>query len=296
MKRKIIDIDQEKCTGCGLCIPDCPEGALQIIDGKARLVSDLFCDGLGACIGTCPEGAICVIEREAGPYDEKAVMATIAPQGEAVIKAHLEHLIGHGEKDLYRQAIEYLTANAVPVPRHDTAGGHAGAAESVPTGCPGSAARSLPRRDAGESERAARTESELRQWPVQLKLLNAAASYFDDADLLISGDCVPFAYADFHRDFLRDKIAIIFCPKLDTDVEGYVTKLAEIFSQHTIRSITVLHMEVPCCSGVRYVVDQALKRSGKEIPVKEQTILITGQVAAEGERTVRRRTPPGHQE
>jgi len=116
MKRKIIDIDQEKCTGCGLCIPDCPEGALQIIDGKARLVSDLFCDGLGACIGTCPEGAICVIEREAGPYDEKAVMATIAPQGEAVIKAHLEHLIGHGEKDLYRQAIEYLTANAVPVP------------------------------------------------------------------------------------------------------------------------------------------------------------------------------------
>ncbi|WP_292730726.1 ATP-binding protein [Methanoculleus sp.] len=296
MKRKIIDIDQEKCTGCGLCIPDCPEGALQIIDGKARLVSDLFCDGLGACIGTCPEGAICVIEREAGPYDEKAVMATIAPQGEAVIKAHLEHLIGHGEKDLYRQAIEYLTANAVPVPRHDTAGGHAGATESVPTGCPGSAARSLPRGNAGESERAARTESELRQWPVQLKLLNAAASYFDDADLLISGDCVPFAYADFHRDFLRDKIAIIFCPKLDTDVEGYVTKLAEIFSQHTIRSITVLHMEVPCCSGVRYVVDQALKRSGKEIPVKEQTILITGQVAAEGERTVWRRTPPGHQE
>ncbi|MDK2988865.1 MAG: hypothetical protein PWR16_394 [Methanoculleus sp.] len=289
MKRKIIDIDQEKCTGCGLCIPDCPEGALQIIDGKARLVSDLFCDGLGACIGTCPEGAICVIEREAGPYDEKAVMATIAPQGEAVIKAHLEHLIGHGEVDLYRQAIEYLTANAIPVPRHDTAGGHAGVAESVPAGCPGSASRSLPRGNAGERERAARTESELRQWPVQLKLLNAAASYFDDADHLISGDCVPFAYADFHRDFLRDRIVIMFCPKLDTDVEGYVTKLAEIFSQHAIRSITVLHMEVPCCSGVRYVVNQALKRSENEIPVKEHTILISGRVAEEGEGTARRR-------
>jgi ferredoxin len=281
MKRKIIDIDEEKCTGCGLCIPDCPEGALQIIDGKARLVSDLFCDGLGACIGTCPEGAICVVEREAGPYDERAVMAKIVPQGEAVIRAHLEHLLGHGEEELYREAIDYLTANGVPVPQHDTAVGRAE--------YPGSAERSLPRREAEKRERAEQIESELRQWPVQLKLLNPAASYFDDADLLVSGDCVPFAYADFHRDFLRDKIVILFCPKLDTDVEEYVTKLAEIFSQHAIRSITVLHMEVPCCSGVRYVVDQALKRSEKEIPVKEHTILISGRVAEEGERTIQRR-------
>ncbi|MCM2466866.1 ATP-binding protein [Methanoculleus oceani] len=281
MKRKIIEIDEEKCTGCGLCIPDCPEGALQIIDGKARLVSDLFCDGLGACIGTCPEGAICVVEREAGPYDEKAVMAKIAPQGEAVVRAHLEHLLGHGEEDLYREAIEYLTANGIPVPQHDTAADRAA--------CPGSAAVSLPRGETAARERAGRIESELRQWPIQLKLLNPAASYFDDADLLISGDCVPFAYADFHRDFLRDKIVILFCPKLDADVEGYVTKLAEIFSQHAIRSITVLHMEVPCCSGVRYVVDEALKRSEKEIPVKEHTILISGRVAEEGERTIGRR-------
>ncbi|WP_067075591.1 ATP-binding protein [Methanoculleus horonobensis] len=281
MKRKIIDIDEEKCTGCGLCIPDCPEGALQIIDGKARLVSDLFCDGLGACIGTCPEGAICVVEREAGPYDERAVMEKIVPQGEGVIRAHLEHLLGHGEEGLYREAVEYLNTKGIPVPEHGTAGG--GAA------CPGSAARSLPRRETTEGERAGRIESELRQWPIQLQLLNPAASYFDDADLLVSGDCVPFAYADFHRDFLRDKIVILFCPKLDSNVEGYVTKLAEIFSQHAIRSITVLHMEVPCCSGVRYVVDQALERSGKEIPVNEHTILISGRVAEEGERTAQRR-------
>ena len=283
MKRKIIDIDEEKCTGCGLCIPDCPEGALQIIDGKARLVSDLFCDGLGACIGTCPEGAICVIEREAEPYDEKAVMAEkIVPQGEAVLRAHLEHLLGHGEMELYRQAVEYLTANAIPIPKHEIA--------EVAGVCPGSAARSLSRADTMDRERAARTESELRQWPVQLKLLNPRASYFEGADLLISGDCVPFAYADFHRDFLRDRIAIAFCPKLDTDIDGYVAKLAEVFSQHAVRSITVLHMEVPCCSGVRYVVDRALERSGKEVPVNEYTVTLQGR-AEEGSR-VRRRIPP----
>ena len=279
MKRKIIDIDEEKCTGCGLCIPDCPEGALQIIDGKARLVSDLFCDGLGACIGTCPEGAICVVEREAEPYDEEAVMAEkIVPKGEAVIRAHLEHLLSHGEMGFYRQAIEYLTANAIAIPDHE--------AEGVAGACPGSAARSLSRADATDDrEPATRTESELRQWPVQLKLLNPRASYFEGADLLISGDCVPFAYADFHRDFLRNRVAIVFCPKLDTDIEGYIAKLAEVFAQHTVRSVTVLHMEVPCCSGVRYVVDQALERSGKAVPVNEYTITLQGQA--------RRRTPPG---
>jgi ferredoxin len=282
MKRKIIDIDQEKCTGCGQCIPDCPEGALQLIEGKVRLVSDLFCDGLGACIGTCPEGAIAVIEREAGPYDEKAVMEKIAPQGEAVIRAHLEHLIGHGEAELYRQAVEYLNEHDIPIPDHEIAEVHAEPVQHAPpdhTGCPGSAVKSITRGRHAEDLERTEGESELRQWPIQLKLLNPGASYFDNADLLVSGDCVPFAYADFHRDFLADKIIIMFCPKLDSDVDGYITKMADILSRHTIRSITVLHMEVPCCSGVRYVVDQALKRSGKEIPVKEHTILISGQVA-----------------
>ncbi|WP_292518244.1 4Fe-4S binding protein [Methanoculleus sp.] len=283
MKRKIIDIDEEKCTGCGLCIPDCPEGALQVIDGKARLVSDLFCDGLGACIGTCPEGAICVVEREAGPYDEKAVMARIVPQGEAVIRAHLEHLLGHGEEGLYRQAVEYLTANGIPVPQHGAAAEHAA--------CPGTVARSILAEETAETEPAPQARSELRQWPVQLTLANPAAAYFDDADLLVSGDCVPFAYPEFHRNFLRDRILLIFCPKLDADVPGYVTKLADIFSRHTVRSVTVIHMEVPCCSGVRYVVDEALKRAGKEIPVAEQTVTLQGEVV-EGSR-VRRRGPGG---
>ena len=281
MKRKIIDIDQKKCTGCGKCIPDCPEGALQLIDGKARLVSDLFCDGLGACMGTCPEGAIAVIEREAGAYDEKAVMENVVPQGPAVIKAHLEHLIGHGE-NLYDQAIEYLNEHHIPVPSHLIPGSATEMGScSHPSfaGCPGSAARSIQRRARdGYRQQPGETGSELRQWPVQLKLLNPEAHYFDDADLLIAADCVPFAYAGFHRDFLKDRIVIILCPKLDTDIEGYITKLKEIFSLHEIRSITILHMEVPCCSGVTYIIDQALKGSGKNIPVQEYTVMIDGGV------------------
>ncbi len=154
-------------------------------------------------------------------------------------------------------------------------------------------ARSIPEREAAETGRAARFGSALRQWPVQLTLVNPAAPYFDDADLLVSGDCVPpFAYPEFHRDFLQGgKILIIFCPKLDADIEGYVTKLAEIFSRHTIRSITVLHMEVPCCGGVRYVVDEALKRAKKEIPVAEQTITLQGE-AVEGSMVRPPRAPP----
>jgi len=282
MKRKIIHIDGEKCTGCGQCIPDCPEGALQMIEGKARLVSDLFCDGLGACMGTCPEGAISVIEREAVAYDEKAVMENVVPQGPAVIAAHLEHHLAHGEQDLYRQAMEYLKEHQIPVPAHRSPlchPGHAPGGHPSFAGCPGSVARSISRNPPGESRLPSGTPaSELRQWPVQLKLLNPRAPYFDNADLLITADCVPFAYGDFHRDFLKDKIVIIFCPKLDTDIDGYITKLADILSHHAIRFITILHMEVPCCSGVTYVVDQALERSGKKIPVKECTISIDGQV------------------
>lgn len=280
MKRKIISIDEEKCTGCGLCIPDCPEGALQIIEGKARLVSDLFCDGLGACIGTCPEGAISVIEREAGAYDESAVMETIARQGAAVIKAHLEHLSGHGQTALYNEAIEYLIEHFIPIPDHQVAERRSSSANPHPSpfaGCPGAEARSITREEHGAGEnRSKRSESELRQWPLQLKLLNPAAPYFDNADLLLAADCVPFAYADFHQDFLRDRIVIIFCPKLDTDIEGYVSKLAEILSLHTINSITVVHMEVPCCSGVKYVLDQAMEKAGKKVPVKDITISIQG--------------------
>jgi NAD-dependent dihydropyrimidine dehydrogenase PreA subunit len=302
MKRKIITIDETKCTGCGQCIPDCPEGALQLIDGKARLVSDLFCDGLGACIGTCPEGAISVIEREAVPYNEKTVMANIAKQGAPVIKAHLEHLAGHGQTDFYNQAIEFLIEQTIPIPEHaapdrkvkgaSPCGGHhsagrmgegvchAGPHEPNPfAGCPGAAARSIARTPgSGPRQPSGTTASELRQWPVQLALLNPGAPYFENADLLVSADCVPFAYPGFHTDLLQGKILIIFCPKLDADIDGYIEKLAEIFRLHPIKSITIAHMEVPCCGGVRFVVGKAMEKVGVKIPVTEKTISINGEI------------------
>jgi Pyruvate/2-oxoacid:ferredoxin oxidoreductase delta subunit len=305
MKRKIISIDETKCTGCGQCIPDCPEGALQLIDGKARLVSDLFCDGLGACIGTCPEGAISIVEREAVPYDEKTVMATITKQGAPVIRAHLEHLAGHGQTALYNQAIEYLRENGIPIPDHAapdrrntpahpctllSAAGRTGEGVCHPephpdhpfAGCPGSAARSIHREGSGRGmphqPKAGQTASELRQWPVQLALLNPAAPYFDNADLLVSADCAPFAYPGFHAELLRGRILIIFCPKLDADIDGYIEKMAEIFTRDTIKSITVARMEVPCCGGVRHVVEKALEKAGKTIPIEEKTITIEGNV------------------
>jgi NAD-dependent dihydropyrimidine dehydrogenase PreA subunit/phosphohistidine swiveling domain-containing protein len=300
MKRKIISIDDTKCTGCGQCIPDCPEGALQLIEGKARLVSDLSCDGLGACIGTCPEGAITIIEREAVPYDEWRVMETIAKQGAPVIKAHLEHLAGHGQNEYYNEAIEYLIENNIGIPDHagpkprkpapfgtqtarsdSPAVCHAGPHEPNPfAGCPGSAARSIPHDDprTGPRQPASTGPSELRQWPVQLALVNPSDPYFDNADLLVSADCVPFAYSGFHAEFLKGRILIIFCPKLDADIDGYIEKLAAIFTGHTIRTITLLHMEVPCCNGVRYVVEKALAKAGVTIPVEEKTITIEGRL------------------
>lgn len=283
MKRKIINIDENKCNGCGLCIPDCPEGALQLIDGKARLISDLFCDGLGACIGTCPEGAITVIEREAEPYDEAKVMSNIVRQGEPVIQAHLEHLADHGETDLYNQAVDYLKKNNINIPEQKKAEcvSESGQPHASPfASCPGTAATSIKRETSTEKYRETeKIDSELRQWPVQLKLLNPAAPYFNKADLLIAADCTPFAYGDFHRDFLKDKIAIMFCPKLDPDIDEYIDKMAAIISMHEIKSITIARMEVPCCSGVNYVIEQAMNKAGKEIPLKEYVITINGEAA-----------------
>lgn len=283
MKRKIISIDEEKCTGCGQCIPDCPEGALRIIEGKARLVSDLFCDGLGACIGTCPEGAISVIEREAGAYDENAVMEKIVSQGVAVITAHLEHLTSHREGELYHQALAYLHDHRIAVPPHKKPFVHHGSSSGPSPGCPGSAARPIPRADTptrGEPDSPA--SSELRQWPVQLALLYPDAAYFDDADLLIAADCTPFAYAGFHRELLAGKILIIFCPKLDADIPGYIQKLAEILSRHRIRSATLVHMEVPCCSGIAQVWAAAMNQAGVRVPVTDVTITIQGEIQQQG--------------
>ena len=269
MKRSIIEIDEEKCNGCGKCIPNCPEGALQIIDGKARLISDLFCDGLGACVGECPLGAIRTVEREAEPYDERKVMANIVKQGANTIAAHLKHLKSHGELKLYNIAVEYLKEHSIPVP--DLEGG------KLPCGCPGTLAKLL-KRDVPKVEDLGGGASALRQWPVQLKLLNPMAEYFDDAELLISADCVAHAYGAFHRDLLAGRILVVFCPKLDSDLEGYVEKLAQIFTNHNIRSITVARMTVPCCGGTVAIVEKALERAGKKIPLTVRTVGLNGEM------------------
>ncbi len=278
MKRSVITIDEDKCNGCGLCVPDCPEGALQMIDGKARLVSDLFCDGLGACLKTCPEGALTVEEREAEPYSERRVMENVVKHGANVVKAHLRHLKDHGEMKYLREAVEYLQESGIPVPDHEDT-----ASAGQPCGCPGSAAMDM--RD-GNAERGAggtcvSVESELRQWPVQLKLLNPAADYFEGAHLLLAADCVPFAYGNFHRDFLFNRIVIMFCPKLDPYIDEYIDKLAAILSLHDIKSITVARMEVPCCGGVKVVLERAMAKAGKHIPVRETVIGIRGNILNE---------------
>ena len=266
MKRQIIEIDEAKCNGCGVCVPNCPEGALQVIDGKARLVSDLFCDGLGACIGECPQDAIRTVEREAAPYDERLVMSNIVKQGTNTIAAHLKHLKNHGEMRLLSEAMDYLREHDLPVP------------EAVHSGdCPGSLARKLAAAKGVPGGGA----SALRQWPIQLRLMSPDAEYFDHADLLISADCAAHAHGAFHRDLLPGRILIIFCPKLDRDPAGYVEKLSLIFTRHVINSITVARMEVPCCGGTVAVVSKAMELSGVEIPLKTVIVGIDGAIKNE---------------
>jgi len=261
-KRKIITINEEKCTGCAKCIPNCPEGALQVIDGKARLVSDLFCDGLGACVGHCPEDAMTVVEREAEPYDESKVMENIVKAGPNTIKAHLCHLKEHGAKDFLKEAIKYLQEHDIEVPD----------LEGPPMmGCPGAQIREMESGPVGEQS------SELRQWPVQLNLLPPSAPFFNDAHLLIAADCTAFAFGSFHSKLLHGKVLAIGCPKFD-DVEGYIDKLTEIFKSNSIKSVTVAIMEVPCCSGLQMAVEQALGKCGKEIPLIKEVVNINGSI------------------
>jgi len=281
MKRDIITIDEEKCTGCEECVPNCPEGAIQIIDGKARLVSDLSCDGLGACIGHCPEAAMSVENREAEPYDEAKVMANIVKAGPATIKAHLLHLKDHNQTEFLTQGLAYLREKGVTIP--DLSAGD----EPAACGCPGMKVMDFREDGAGSGEggctagqdsESIAARSELRQWPVQLQLLNANAPYFQDSDLVITADCVPFAYPNFHNRFLKGKALIILCPKLDKVLEQYLEKLTEIFKNNNIKSITVVHMEVPCCFGLGRLVEEALKRSGKNVIIKDYTVSIKGEI------------------
>jgi NAD-dependent dihydropyrimidine dehydrogenase PreA subunit len=249
-KRKIVTIDEEKCNGCGLCIPNCAEGALQIIDGKARLVHDRFCDGLGACLGHCPQDAITVAEREADEFDEKAVELHLHKKKEHDAKPKVEPLFAGCPSS---RPMHFKTPESVT---------------------PSSASLSSP--------------SMLSHWPVQLKLVPVHAPYFENADLLVVADCVPLAYANFHRDFLKGRAVVVGCPKLD-DVQGYKEKLTDIFKTNAIKSVTLPYMEVPCCFGLVKATEDAVKASGKDIPINKIKIGVRGQVQSEdsGQRGIR---------
>lgn len=283
MKRKIICIDEEKCNGCGLCIPDCPEGALKIIDGKVRLISDLFCDGLGACIGSCPEDAITIEEREAEPYDEKKVMEKIVKAGTNTIKEHLKHLKSHNEMGYLHQAMDYLRSNKIDFPFDEFIAEMHGGGKDPHSGCPGSKIMDFTKKqDSTETEASltassSEIPSQLRQWPIQITLVSPSAPYLKDADLLIAADCVPFTYANFHN-ILKGKVLLIGCPKLD-DAEFYKEKITEILKNNNIKSITCMYLEVPCCFGLVNIIREAIKLSQKEVPLKNIKVSIKGEIA-----------------
>lgn len=277
MKRSIIEIDEEKCTGCELCIPNCPEGAIQIIDGKARLISDLFCDGLGACLGHCPEGAISVVEREAEPYEEKTVMANIVKAGPNTIKAHLEHLKEHGQDEFLQQAIEYLEENGIDVPKDEEKKMEA----KAHTGCPGSQSRAFAREDSAADTLQGERPSQLTHWPVQMHLISPNAPQYQGADMLLAADCVAFSLGDFHKDYLKDKALAIACPKLDDGQEVYVEKLKALIDSAKINTLTVMIMQVPCCGGLLRLAQQAVADAERKIPVKVVVVGIQGEILKE---------------
>jgi NAD-dependent dihydropyrimidine dehydrogenase PreA subunit len=231
--RNIVKIDEEKCNGCGQCVDACAEGAIKIVDGKARLVSEIYCDGLGACIGQCPQDAIIIEKRQAAEFDEEATKAHLAKEQE-------------GQKQ----------------------------ADFV---CPGMRAQKL--REKGRTTNStALVPSQLSQWPVQLKLVSPSAPYFDNADLLLVADCVPFAMGDFHNSFLKDNSIAVGCPKLD-DAEFYIEKLAAILKANKLNSLTVIHMEVPCCSGLTQIAREAITKNKIEMSFEDVTIDLQGNVS-----------------
>lgn len=251
--RKIIQIEEDKCNGCGLCVPNCVEGAIKIINGKAKLVKDSYCDGLGACLGHCPQDALHIIERDAPEFDEEEAMK-------------------------FANATKNETSKVNNVQTQQASHHHGG-------GCPGSRMMTF-----GNEDNKAKTASnissddieikikpQLRQWPVQLTLVPVNAPYFSNADLLVTADCVPYAYANYHIDLLKGKIVVVGCPKLD-DIAAYTDKLEQIISNNNIKSVTVAYMEVPCCSGIVRAVDLAMQQSGKDIPVFKKCITINGEI------------------
>ncbi len=256
--REIVRIDEELCDGCGLCVPSCAEGAIQIVDGKARLVSEIYCDGLGACLGECPQDAISIEERPAEDFDAAAV------------EEHLRELGREGEGHRHEHA-----EREAPGASHG-AGGHT-------FGCPGARTMDLRKREEEECVEPeavfeGKLKSELSQWPVKLYLVSPNAPYFQDAELLVTADCAPLAYAAFHPDFLRGKAVVIGCPKFD-DLELYRDKLTAILRANDVRKVTVMHMEVPCCFGLVQAAKEAVEASGKNVPFEDVTVTIRGEAA-----------------
>lgn len=288
-KRSIVSIDEKKCNGCGLCIPNCAEGALKIVNGKAKLSSDVYCDGLGACLGHCPRGAITIVERSAKGYDEKAVHAHLKEV------SRLKKELNLNKKSNPKWPKINARGNKI-----EAAAQPKGGEPELPCGCPGSATRQFKSQaqlselggqseseeacscgcGGGEEARAGKTsrvKSEITTWPVQLKLVPPNAPYFANADLLVAADCVPFAYANFHADFLKGKPVVIACPKLDDAAEAYTEKLAEIIKMNKIKSITLVNMEVPCCFGLQRIVEEAVAKSGRAVPIRQFVISVEGE-------------------
>ncbi|MFO7752773.1 MAG: 4Fe-4S binding protein [Desulfobacteraceae bacterium] len=241
--RKIIEIDKELCDGCGNCVPSCAEGAIQIINGKAEVIDDKFCDGLGACLGDCPQGALKLVEREVEEFDEEAV------------EEHLENL----NKQKERNNDEKSLACGCPSTKLETFTNNAAC----------SCANKPEALESGQ-------QSALGHWPVQIRLVPPDAPFLKGSDLLVAADCVPFAYPNFHSDFLKGKTVMVGCPKFD-DAESYINKFTEIFQTAGLRSVTVAIMEVPCCSGLPAIIDKAMKRAGMNIPVNEAVISARGE-------------------
>ena len=250
MKRKIIIINEELCDGCGNCMSSCSEGALQIVDGKAKLVKEDFCDGFGDCIGGCPTGALVIEERESKPFDMEAT------------KDYLLRTQGEGAVLKMERAQK----------KHESKG-----QKPIPCGCPGSLSQSIKRPDISTGSNHQQIPPQLRNWPVQIHLLPLSAPYYQGADLLIAADCCAYAYAGFHKDFIKGHTVAIGCPKLD-NTDAYREKLSSILRENNIRSLTVAYMEVPCCAGLVRLVDESVADSGKNIPVRKTKIGIKGNI------------------
>lgn len=271
MKRRIIKINEEKCNGCGACAAACHEGAIGMVSGKAKLLRDDYCDGLGDCLPSCPTGAITFEERDAAAFDEKAVILNKLekagiPCGCPGIQAKTIIL---DEKPVRQDCLSEDKAISC-----EDCGCEDRTDETLPCGCPGAESKALQKEESREEQ--GEIKSELRQWPVQIKLVPINAPYLANANLLIAADCAPFAYADFHRKFMKNKITLVGCPKLD--MVDYSEKLTEIIKNNTIKSVTVVRMQVACCGGLENAVKKALMASGKFLPWQIVTITADGKI------------------